>query len=259
MVKVRRVRKAQQELFVSATGKVTKAHGGKRAGAGRPITPGRARASERHLRRTRIRASQPVHVTVRCVPEVKGLRKHLCYLAIRAATLTSAARGDTGDFRIVHLSIQGNHLHLIVEARDWLTLSRGMQGFQISAARRLNRALGRKGGKVFADRYHTTVLETPRQVRNTLAYVLNNWRRHGVDRHGAARRRAVDPYSSGASFEGWREPVGGSAMANALVVWAPKTWLLGDGWRRHGLISPWEVPRARSPSQGPAASARRVQ
>ena len=159
---------------MNARGKPMQSHGGARTGAGRPITQGRARASERHVRRARIRASQPVHVTVRCVPEVTGLRKHLAYVAIRAATLTAAARGDAGDFRIVHLSIQGNHLHLIVEARDWLRLSRGMQGFQISAARHLDRALGRKGGQVFADRYHANVLETPRQVRNTFAYVLTS-------------------------------------------------------------------------------------
>ena len=55
----------------------------------------------------------------------------------------------------------------------------GMQGLAIRIARGLNRLWGRKG-KVFADRYHDRVLRTPREVRNALAYVLNNARRHAV-------------------------------------------------------------------------------
>lgn len=27
-----------------------------------------------------------------------------------------------------------------------------------------------------------------------------------------------------------------------LVTWFPKTWLLSEGWRRHGLIGLREVP-----------------
>ena len=57
----------------------------------------------------------------------------------------------------------------------------------ISAARNINRELGERTGdkqsdRVFADRYHARVLKTPRQVRNTIAYVLNNWRHHGEDK-----------------------------------------------------------------------------
>ena len=49
------------------------------------------------------------------------------------------------DFRIVHISIQSNHIHLLVEANDPEALARGMQAFQISAARKLNKLLGRTG------------------------------------------------------------------------------------------------------------------
>ena len=84
--------------------------------------------------------------------------------------------------RIVHASIQREHIHLLIEAETKGELSRGMQGFTISAAKQVNRALGRKNGRVFSDRYHSEVITTPRRARHALAYVLNNWRKHGEDR-----------------------------------------------------------------------------
>ena len=48
-------------------------------------------------------------------PEMASLRKRDRYRAIRRQMLTS---GHGEHFRIVHFSIQGNHIHLIVEATD---------------------------------------------------------------------------------------------------------------------------------------------
>jgi hypothetical protein len=53
-----------------------------------------------------------------------------------------------------------------------------MQGLAIRIAKGLNRLWGRKG-KVFEDRFHERVLETPREVRTALAYLVHNARRHG--------------------------------------------------------------------------------
>ena len=160
------------------------------------------------------------------------------------------------DCRIIHASIQGNHLHLIVEAKDRTRLARGMQAFQISAAQRINRAISkrtgvRRIGRVFSDRYHATILTSPRQVRNTLAYVLNNWRRHGEDQRRVARAWKIDPFSSGAFFDGWKEREDQRFVPplpetyRPLVVWFARSWLLTTGWRRHGLISLGEVPRGK--------------
>jgi hypothetical protein len=154
---------------------------------------------------------------------------------------------DRTDFRICHYSIQGNHIHLIVEAEDARALARGMQGFQISGARRINAAITRRTGRrrrgqVFADRYHPEYLTNPLQVKNALCYVMNNWRKHGEDAH----RGAVDPYSSGKGFDGWDRPVDRSISPDEelIPVLFPDSWLLSKGWRRHGAISPWAVPGA---------------
>ncbi len=221
--------------------------GGARKNAGR--RPKGPRSSEKHQKRPSFLPSQPVHVVTRVKPDVGTLRCKNLYLSIREATITALGRNN---FRIVHLSIQGTHLHMIVEADGKEALARGMQGFGISAAKQVNRALvvdgeRRKGG-VFVDRYHATVLRTPRAVRSCISYVLNNWRHHREDKNRFARRWTIDPFSSAIGFPSWKESDGFAWLFKApprylaLVVWLPRTWLLHRGWQRHGPISAFDVP-----------------
>src|SRR3954467_8086717 len=139
-----------------------KKRGGKRRGAGRP--PKGARSGSPHKERPFLHARYPVHVVLRVVGAVGNLRRRCVYQAIREATLTTARRED---FRIVQLSIQRTHLHLLVEADDKRALARGMQGFEISAARHLNAAISkgqpgpRRRGIVFPDRYHAEIITSP--------------------------------------------------------------------------------------------------
>ncbi len=228
---------------------VMRTWGGKRKGAGRP--PKGDRAGAPHKPRPAHKATEPVHVTLRVVDDVGRLRR----LDIWRALSQAAARAlDRDDFRIVHTSIQGNHVHLIVEADDEVALARGMQGFQISAAKRINAAITartgrRRRGQVFADRYHAEPLRSPRQCRNALAYVLNNWRKHGEDRgEGARRGDVLDRYATGWHWDGWSEPPPPVRLrpdTELVPVAYPTTWLLTTGWRRHGLVSPWEQPGTR--------------
>lgn len=177
------------------------------------------------------------------------MRREVMYRAVRAATVVAAQRAR---IRIVQVSIQGNHLHMLVEAEAKKMLARGLQGFQISVARNINTVLAsggeRRRGRVFADRYHLVVIDTPTQARNVLAYVLNNWRRHGEDKRGAARAWLLDRFSSACSFGGWEE-LGGRTPEwtlpvgyEALCVSAPRSWLLSRGWRLAGPIGMREVP-----------------
>jgi hypothetical protein len=106
---------------------------------------------------------------------------------------------------------------------------------------------------VFTDRYHAEDLGTPRQVRNAIAYVVNNWRRHGVD-HGALfalHDGRLDPYASGLSFAGWHEPLPATAVDTPAGyepprVSEPVTWLLRVGWTKAPPISLFEVPGPRN-------------
>jgi len=146
------------------------------------------------------------------------------------------------DFRLTSMSIQGNHLHLIVEARDARALSRGMQSFAINVARAIN-GVWKRVGPVFGGRYHATQIRTARQARNTLCYVLNNWRKHREDLASArCMQAALDPYASAVAFEGWTQRFTAPAGYVPLPMSAPRTELLRAGWLRYGRIDPWEKP-----------------
>jgi hypothetical protein len=104
----------------------------------------------------------------------------------------------------VQFSVQGNHLHLIFEASDWKALSRAVKGLCVRLARGINKVMNRTG-RVFSDRYHTHVLKTPREARNGLAYVLQNWRKHAAEARVSIPRGALDPCSSARFFPGWAD------------------------------------------------------
>ncbi len=116
---------------------------------------------------------------------VWSLRTRRCFTALARAFWGGA---DRFGFRLVHYSVQGNHLHLLVEARDERALSRGMNGLGVRIARGLNRVMRRRG-KVLDDRYHGHILRTPTEVRHARGYLLQNARRH-IGLSGA------DPYAS---------------------------------------------------------------
>ena len=241
-------RHVQQELFAHGDrpghdGKRT--HGGKRKGAGRPVPKGK-RPSEPHKKRPAFKRSEPVLVTVRVVDDLADLRKRDAYKAIRRGMLV--VYGEEA-FHVVGVSIQGSHVHFLIEADDRMALARGMQRLQGSAAKHLNAAFSkrrnrRRRGRVFSDRYHERIIDNRRQARHALAYVLNNWRRHGEHRVKELRGFAIDPFSSALGFDGWRESfqIDWPTTYEPLPVWKPRTWLLTTGWRMYGLISPFETP-----------------
>jgi REP element-mobilizing transposase RayT len=229
----------QGDLFLD------RGRGGKRTGAGRPRGPGR------HRNWVRVRAElskhTPVHVTVRVVKAVGGLRRRRAYHAIRKAIQTTWRRAD---FRVVHVSIQREHIHLICEADDKLALGRGMKALQVSAAHHLNVAVSvdrrepaPRRGTVFPERYHVQALTNRRQVRSAIAYVLNNWRRHGEDKAWPAHTQ-IDPYASGVLFDGWNRPYPFIPPESFVPLGTvrPQSWMLEHGWRRYGAIDPREVP-----------------
>ena len=234
----KRRRHVQQELF---------RHGGKRRGAGRK--PAGTRAREGHDARPEFKRYQPLHVVMRVVPAVGSLRRRAMYKALRDASITAALREW---FRIVHVSLQQTHVHMLVEAADKRALARGMQGFLISAARHVNTVLGsgarRRRGKVFADRYHAEVITTPTRAHHAIRYILGNWRHHGEDQRGLPSTWLVDPFSTGILFPDWQELEGQAWMwpfretYDPLVVRRPQSWLLREGWKKAGSISCRDVP-----------------
>jgi|SRR5690349_8293287 len=210
-------------------------HGGWRPRAGRP----RKRGAVSHGRREALKARTPLHVTVRCGEDVRGLRRWRVAKVLSGAFRAGCAREG---FRIVQFSVQGNHVHLIIEADSAHGLSEGMRAWTIRVARAINRALGRRG-KVFPHRYHAVRLKTARQVRAALCYVLQNARRHGLE----VAAGSPDVFSSAWWFTGWtheRWRASWKPPGQVPPVVAAQGWMLAQGWMRWGHIGPDEVPPA---------------
>jgi REP element-mobilizing transposase RayT len=221
--------------------------GGRRAGAGRKRLAPRKRVP--HSPRPKLASRFPVHVTVRLLDGLPRLRGFELGKLLRRAFVRSC---DKPGFRICQFSIQGNHIHLICEARTSADLARGVQGWKIRVTRSLNHRWHRRG-TVFDDRYHTEIMKSPRQVRNSICYVMQNGRRHG--RPMPAWAGGIDPFSSAWYFHGWQHdrwrrglaPPPEDPDAPGDPVAEAHTWLLRIAWRRHGLIAIDEVPAAGRP------------
>jgi REP element-mobilizing transposase RayT len=204
------LRPKQLGLFVQA----------KKARRGRPP---KKDAGMSHRARPPVSPDRPHHVTVRMRRGTWNLRSQRCFDRIRKALLGVRARGT---FRVVHYSVQGNHVHLIVEGENRRALSNGLRALLIRMAKQLNLEMNERGSR-FVDRYHETVITSPTQMRNTLKYVLENHAKH-------VRGAVVDPFSSGPWFTGWPSTV---TMPRWLPCTSPPTsppesWLLKSGWRR---------------------------
>ena len=206
--------------------------GGAREGAGRRRRPGAAPCVA-HRRRERHAKAHPVHVTLRARRGLPPFRERVLAAHIREC-IRLANRAAQGAFRVVHFSVQRDHLHLVVEASDSRALARGVQGLAIRVARGINGLLGKRG-RVWGDRYHARELATPRAVRDAIVYVLMNGKKHGT-------AGAVDACSSAPWFDGFVHPI--APAPGEPPVHPPGTWLGQVGWRRHGLVGFDERPRS---------------
>ena len=194
-----------------------------------------------HRRRCEVEERFPMHVTLRLREGLESLRRRQTYAVVCQALCKGK---EYGEFRLHQFSVQSNHLHLIVEARDRVSLARGVQALAIRIAKGLNRLWERRG-KVFAERYHALVLRSARQIRNALRYVLGNAFKHDWSK---VLNGWFDPCSSAAWFDGWRrwdgQPLRARSFEGALVpVVAARGYLLRVGWRRWGLLDPTELPK----------------
>ena len=101
----------------------------------------------------------PVLVTWKILPGIPSLRwlpaAGAIGKAIRRTTERHARRRTS--FRIVHFSLQADHIHLLVEAGSKTTLARGLVGLAVAIARAFNK-IAKRTGQLFKERYHARAL-----------------------------------------------------------------------------------------------------
>lgn len=157
-------------------------------------------------------------------PEVYNLRSRRSFRVIAAALRTGA---DRFEVHVVQFSVQGNHIHLLVEAPSRPALARAVKGLSVRLAKGLNRMMKRTG-RVVGDRYHAHVLRTPTEVRHAKTYIRNNARQHAAARGEAYPAGYVDPYSSTSAA---------LLEEHDVVLPTARTWLCRDSWHRRARPS----------------------
>src|SRR6185503_717250 len=120
--------------------------GGARAGAGRKLVA--ARPSPPHRPRPPHTGRWPVHVTLRAREGLPSLRSMRVFPILQR----SLAASHKSAFRVVHFSVQSDHIHLVAEGDEVNALVRGIQGLACRCAKAVNRA-ARRRGSVWASRY----------------------------------------------------------------------------------------------------------
>lgn len=211
--------------------------GGKRRGSGRKNLSRQVN----HMKRVRVDFRKPLHLTLK----IRDSKWNLRCGGIAVAFKKSSEGARKFGFRLLHYSILRDHLHLIVEAGDNESLGRGMRSFGARLGKAIRRIIGGRG-PVFRGRYHLDVITNPTQMRNTLAYVLQNFAKH------ARLLEHVDAFSSARYFSDWKKLFGpgrgpvlqeleeesrqtGFKSPNSKLppyLSPPRSWLAREGWMR---------------------------
>ncbi len=183
-----------------------------------------------------MRKQEVLHLTLKLKRGLQSLRRGKTFEAIKRSFYKYSLREG---FRLVHFSVQHNHLHLIAEADSKASLTQAMQRLMVSLARQLNfvwqKLTGQWTGRIFKERYHQHVIRNPNEVRAALLYVLRN-----AFKHGEIRQGEQDFYSSARYFDGFCK--GRPQAPPENLITEATAWLLTTGWRALGLIESYELP-----------------
>jgi REP element-mobilizing transposase RayT len=139
----------------------------------------------RHIARDQIKRTTPLHLTIKIESKKAGIKNKNILTALHHSIKNARLLG----LRILHYSLEYDHVHLLVEADNNGILGRGMQSFGISFSKGINK-IKQMNGRVFKSRYHFRKLKTPSEIKNVLNYILRNGIKH---KHSSS---ILNPYNS---------------------------------------------------------------
>lgn len=188
------------------------ARGGRRPGSGRKRVHSKGVA---HRQRETVNRRAPLHINFKFRTQI---RNKLCLRLLKRAILNSRPHG----LKVIHFSLQYNHVHLIVEAESNAILTTGMRSLTVSFAK------GLKMGKVQMERYHLHVLKSVQETRTAVLYVLFNKQKHEKGTYSK-----IDEYSSILMMENALEVIRNFAKNMKITI-------------EVGKAEDWELDKSRS-------------
>lgn len=137
----------------------------------------------RHTSREEIRGPRPLHLTIKLIRV--DIQNKSILKALRHAIIRARLQG----LRIIHYSLEHDHIHLYAESSDNKILAKAMKALGVSLVKKINRHFKTKGS-CYKTRYHLRILRSASEVKNVINYILKNGIKHG------RTRSIIDPYNS---------------------------------------------------------------
>ena len=139
-------------------------------GAGRPAKVDRG---IRHISREKINRPSALHLTIKVRENKADIKNKRILKALHYAIRRARLQG----LRVVHYTLEYNHVHLLVEANDNKSVQKGMQALGISFSKAINKIKQVKGS-VYKHRHHFRKLNSRREYKNVIQYIFRNGIKH---------------------------------------------------------------------------------
>ena len=150
--------------------------------AGRPA---KVDVGIRHISREKLHRRSALHLTIK----VRENKAEIKTKKILKALHHAIKRARLKRLKIIHYTLEYNHIHLLAEATNNEILHQGMQALGISLSKAINKIKSLKGS-VYKHRYHLKKINSRRQYKNVIHYILKNGIKH------KRTSSIIDPYNS---------------------------------------------------------------
>ena len=177
--------------------------GGRRPGSGRKRIHSRGVS---HRTRELVTKRTPQHINFKFNCRIKNKD---CLKLLKRSIQNAQKLG----LKIIHFSLQSNHVHIITEADNNEILTKGMRALTITFAK------GLKKGGVQIERYHLHVLKTIREAKHAIQYVLFN-----EQKHAKTQFSSVNGYSSVVYLKEGMRLISNFARKNKMRLTVEKMW-----------------------------------
>ena len=141
--------------------------------------------SIRHRKRAEIKKPSSLHLTIKIAKNKAGVKNKQILKVLKRAIL----KGRSAGIRIIHFTLEYDHIHLLVEADCKIKLGRGMMRFGVTLAKGINH-YRRDQGQVYKHRYHQRFITSRRDLKNVMNYIFHNGLKHRT------ATKLLNPYHS---------------------------------------------------------------
>lgn len=131
----------------------------------------------RHTARPVLTKPSSLHLTIK-VQKIKADIKNKMILTMLKKAILNARRMG---LKVIHYSLEYDHVHLLIEADNNVILGKGMQSLGVTLSKAINRTKRIKG-RVYKHRYHFRKINSARELKNVMFYIFNNGVKHGASK-----------------------------------------------------------------------------